>query len=97
MTTTFNWTIAQLDRNAADGFVTTVHYRVDAADGEITAGAYGTIGYEPRDSFKPYDQLTKDEVVNWVKESLGEDTVQDALEAQIDAQKQPKTASGLPW
>ena len=40
MTTT--WTIAQLDRELADGYVYTVHYRVDATDGTYSAGAYGS-------------------------------------------------------
>ena len=42
MTTT--WTIAQLDRELADGYVSTVHYRVDATDGTYSAGAYGSVG-----------------------------------------------------
>ena len=44
MTTT--WTISQLDRELADGYVNTVHYRVDATDGTYSAGAYGSVGLE---------------------------------------------------
>jgi hypothetical protein len=31
----YTWTIAQLERNTADDFVTIVHYRVTAVDGEL--------------------------------------------------------------
>ncbi len=33
------WTISNLDRQTSDGLVTTAHWRVDALDGEHTAGA----------------------------------------------------------
>jgi hypothetical protein len=31
----YTWTIAQLERNTADDFVTIVHYRVTAVDGDL--------------------------------------------------------------
>ena len=40
MTTT--WTIAQLDRQTSNGFVTTAHWRADAVDGNYSASAYST-------------------------------------------------------
>ena len=33
------WTIAQLGRQTADGLVTVAHWRVDAVDGEYSAGS----------------------------------------------------------
>jgi len=93
----FNWDIAQMDRKTSDGFVTTVHYTVSVVDGDFTASTYGTVGYTEEGSFTPYNQLTKDIVVGWVQTSLGKDTVEAALTAQIDAQKNPVQESGLPW
>jgi len=93
----FNWDVVQMDRKASDGFVTTVHYTVSAVDGDFTASTYGTVGYTEEGSFTPYNQLTKDIVVGWVQTSLGKDTVEAALTAQIDAQKNPVQESGLPW
>ncbi len=40
MTTT--WTISQLDRKTADGFVTTAHWQATAVDGDYTASIYST-------------------------------------------------------
>ena len=42
MTATITWSVAALDRETADGFVYTVHYRVDAADETYKSGAYGS-------------------------------------------------------
>jgi hypothetical protein len=95
--TTYQWTIQQMDRLTSDGFVVTVHYNVSAVDGEFTASTYGTVGYTEEGAFTPYSQLTEAVVVGWVKESLGQATVEEALAAQIEAQKNPVSESGLPW
>jgi hypothetical protein len=98
MATTYEWNIAQMDRNAADGFVITVHYTVSAVDGDHAASTYGTVGYtQGEGSYTPFEQLTKEQVVGWVQESLGKDEVEAGLAAQIDALKNPVSESGLPW
>jgi hypothetical protein len=94
----FEWNVVSLERKADNGFVTTVHYTVSAVDGEVTASTYGTVGYTQEEgNFTPYESLTKEQVIGWVKDSLGEETVQASLTAQIDAQKNPVQESGLPW
>jgi ribosomal protein S11 len=95
MTTTY--TINQLDRNTSDGFVTTVHYNVTKTDGEFSASTYGTIGFEAGTPTTPYASLTKAQVIEWVKDKLGEETVEASLASQIAAQKNPTTATGMPW
>jgi hypothetical protein len=94
----YTWTIAQLERNTADDFVVTVHYRVSAVDDTYTASTYGTVGYtQESETFIPFADLTEATVVGWVKESLGEDTVEAALASQIETQKAPVTVAGMPW
>jgi hypothetical protein len=95
MTTTYS--IVQLDRNTSDGFVTTVHYNVTKVDGEFTASTYGTISYQGDTPTTPFASLTEAQVIAWVKDKLGEATVEAALAAQIEAQRNPVKASGLPW
>jgi hypothetical protein len=99
MAIAYNWQINQMDRLTSDGFVVTVHYTVTAQEGEYTASTYGTVGYseQPGESYTPYDQLTQEMVIGWVQTSLGKDTVESSLVSQIEAQKQPKQVSGLPW
>jgi len=95
MTTTY--TISQLDRNTSDGFVTTVHYNVTKVDGEFSASTYGTVGFEAGTPTTPYASLTKAQVIEWVKDKLGEEVVEASLTSQIAAQKNPTTATGMPW
>jgi hypothetical protein len=101
MTTTFTWAIANLERETADGFVYTAHYTVNATDGEAySAGAYGSIGFERPEELIPFDDLTQEIVIEWVKEKLGEEQVEKvetALQSQIDEKRAPTKASGTPW
>jgi hypothetical protein len=93
----YTWNVVQMDRLTSDGFVVTVHYTVNAVDGDYTASTYGTVGYTEEGAFTPYSQLTEAVVVGWVQTSLGKDTVEASLAAQIEAQKNPVSESGLPW
>ena len=97
--TTFNWTVPEMNRLTSDGFVVTVHYNVTATEDTYSASTYGTIGYtqEPGETYTPYDQLTESQVVGWVQTSLGKDTVEASLQGQIDLQKNPVQAAGVPW
>ena len=97
--TTYTWTIVNMDRLTADGFVVTVHYNVSATDGTYNASTYGTVGYtaQPGVTYVPYADLTQEMVVGWVKASLGEATVEASLQSQIDAQINPVQESGMPW
>ena len=95
MTTTYS--INQLDRLTSTGYVTTVHYNVTKVDGDFTASTYGTINYEAGTPATPFTSLTEAQVIAWVKDKLGEAVVEAALAAQIEAQRNPVKASGMPW
>jgi hypothetical protein len=101
MTTTFSWSIAQLERETADGYVFTVHYTVDANDGTHSAGAYGSIGLErPEGDVIPFAELTPEIVTGWVRDKFGPEKVAEietALQAQLDEQHAPSKATGVPW
>jgi hypothetical protein len=94
---TIIWTIAQLDRQTSDGLVTTAHWRVDAVDGDYSAGSYGTVGFERGDTFTTYASLTEAQVIAWVKDKLDAEAIEASLQTQIDAQKTPTSAVGVPW
>jgi len=97
--TTYLWTIQQMDRLTADGFVVTVHYNVSATDGTYSANTYGTVGYteQPGETYTPYADLTEAQVVGWVHNSLNKDATEASLAAQIALQQNPVTATGTPW
>ena len=94
------WTIAQLERNTADGGVTVAHWRVSEVDGDYSASSYGTVGFTPdasAEGFIAYGVLVEDTVLNWVWEQVDKDAIEAALTANIELQKNPVTADGVPW
>ena len=97
--TTYLWTIQQMNRLTSDDFVVTVHYNVSATDGTYQASTYGTTSYTqtPGESYTPYAALTEAQVVGWVQNTLGKDTVEASLQSQIDAQINPVEEAGMPW
>jgi hypothetical protein len=91
------YTINQLERNISEGFVITVHYSITKTDGDFSASTYGTIGFEAGIPTTPFASLTESQVIEWVKDKLGEEVIEASLAAQIATQKNPITATGLPW
>ena len=106
MAATFNWTVSTLERELSDGGVIVAHWRCTATQtsGEDTysASSYGTAGFTPDASapgFLAYDALTEATVLGWVWDQADgwKDDVEAALQARIDADKNPVTAAGVPW
>ena len=92
------WNISNLDRKTADGFVTSAHWRATAVDGEHTASIYSTCSWADGTVNTPYDQLTQETVLGWVwANGVDKTATEAALAAQIEAQKNPVTATGTPW
>lgn len=94
------WTISTLERNTSDGGVTVAHWRVSEVDGDYSASSYGTVGFTPdasADGFIAYGVLVEDTVLNWVWEQLDKDAIEASLTANIELQKNPTTADGVPW
>jgi hypothetical protein len=89
--------INNLERQVSDDLVITAHWRVDAVDGEHTAGAYGSVGFTRGDDFIPFEELTEAQVIDWVKAQLDVEQIESNLANQIEALKEPKSVSGLPW
>jgi hypothetical protein len=96
MTTT--WTIAQLDRQTSNGFVTTAHWTASAVDGDYSASTYSTSSWADGTPTTPYANLTQATVLGWVwTNGVDKEAVEASLQAQIDLQKNPVSATGVPW
>ena len=91
------WTINNLDRETADGLVTTIHWGASSVDGDFVASIVNTQQLERGETFVDYATLTEATVLEWLWEKLDKEAVEAALEAQIEAQRTPVKASGLPW
>lgn len=100
MTAQITWNVAQMERHCSDGCVFTVHWTVTAVDGEHSVSAYGSIGLEPPEGVLiPYDDLTREIVVAWTKDKLGEQaaSIEESLLKQLAEKQAPTTTVGLPW
>jgi hypothetical protein len=96
----YNWAIVTCEHEVATGGITVAHWRTDAVDGDFSASAYGTCSFSPdpeSENFKPYDEVTEEEVLSWVWDSVGKDATEASLEEQIESQRTPKTSTGTPW
>ena len=107
MAITNTWAVVQMDAypeyEGHTDVVFTVHWTLSGADGEHTAGVYGSVGLtlDPEATFTPYASLTEAQVVGWVKDALGEEQVagyEANVAAQIDALVNPPVVTpALPW
>ena len=93
-----NWTISTMEREVSNGFVTTAHWTCNAVDGDYTASAYSTSSWASGTPTIPYDSVTMQEVLDWCWASgVDKDATEASLLAQIELQKNPVTATGVPW
>ena len=96
MTTT--WTITQTDYEVSNGFISQAHWTAVATDGDFTASIYSTCSFASAEPAIPYADVTMQEVLDWCWASGVDKTATEAaLAAQIEAQKNPVTATGTPW
>ena len=93
-----NWTITTLDREVSNGFVTTAHWTATATDGDYTASIYSTCSWAEGTPTIPYADLTQETVLGWVwANGVDKSATETALAAQIELQKNPVQAQGVPW
>lgn len=107
MAITYTWNVVQMEaypeKDGLTDVVFTVHWNLTAIDGEYTGYAYGSIGVnlDPSAPYTPYADLTQDQVVGWVKDSLGAEQVasyEANVLAQIENKKNPTVVTPpLPW
>ena len=88
--------------------VSSVKWGAHAVDGSYTDAVSGIVDLPVSNitSFVPYDQLTESQVVEWVKNALGEQKIKQLhvqLSVSIESRKQPNLikpkaqTSQLPW
>ena len=69
-----------------DGLVTTVHWNLTCVSSDgLTGYHFDAMGLEKGDTVTPLKDLTKDQVIGWIKAKLGSDQVA-KLETQVKIQ-----------
>ena len=88
--TKFDWIISAMEckvkeDNLSD-VVILVHWRYNATSGEYFADTYGatSVPMPTGEDFTPYAELTKDQVVSWLENTLDIEAMQSNLNNQID-------------
>ena len=94
---TFTWNVSQTDYEVSNGFITTAHWKCNAVDGDYTTSTYSTCSWADGTPSVPYANVTMQEVLDWVWESVDKDATEASLAQQIELLKNPVTATGTPW
>jgi hypothetical protein len=106
--TNYTWNVTQLYTQTIEGntdYVVIANYNTIGVDGIYTASLSGTAQFSTEDvtTFIPYEDLTEEIVLGWVKESLGENgiiSIEACIQGQIDSQINPPQVpvnTPLPW
>jgi hypothetical protein len=104
----YTWKVTQLLTETIEGnenYVVIAHCETIGVDGEYSATVPNVIQFSTEDVtvFIPYEDLTEEMVISWIKESLGEEgvlSIEASIQAQIEAQKNPPVTpqeTPLPW
>lgn len=87
---TYTWNFpafdCMVDENGMQDVVTTVHWIYIGTDEKgITANIYGTqaVGTPTPDAFTPYPELSEEQVIGWMEETLDVPEMQANLAEQI--------------
>lgn len=107
MAITNTWSVVQMDaypeyEGNAD-VVFTVHWTLNGTEDEYAGSVYGSAGLtlDPEATYVPYADLTEAQVIDWVKDALGEEAVT-GYEANVAQQiadqiNPPVVTPQLPW
>jgi len=104
----YTWIVTQLLTETIEGnenYVVIAHCETIGVDGEYSASVPNVIQFSTEDVtvFVPYEDLTEEMVIAWIKESLGEEgvlSIEKSIQFQIETQKNPPVTpqeTPLPW
>jgi hypothetical protein len=82
-----------------DDYITVVHWRCSAEEGEFEAGSYGSITFMQEDGEEiiPFADLTEELVLGWTFEKLDKIEIETALQERLNKLANPPVFLGVPW
>jgi hypothetical protein len=105
--TTFSWVITQLECHPLSDDKTNIIYNIiwdccGIQEPENVAQSYRgqtNVTYTSGQPFTPYDQLTQEQILQWVFDSgINKTEIESSVQSQIDALLLPKQSTpNLPW
>lgn len=107
MSVAYTWKVEKIECRPFVGeyenVVSTVHWRMFGADGEVQDSVYGSekVDFVEIAVFTPFEELTEEGVIGWVQDKLGTERIallKTALNTMIANRITPPVVSPpLPW
>jgi len=100
MAITYTWSIPAVESSTSDGGINTIHWRCTGVDGDHSSSNYGTVGCTPDPSdadFIAYANVTEANCISWAQAALDKTAIEANIKVDVDNQKTPTTATGVPW
>jgi len=102
--TTYNWQITSMPAySQVDGesdVVFQVNWICQASENRLSASSAGSVSltYTAGEAFTPYDELTEQQVWDWINPNIDRQEIETNLQAMLDEQKSPPVVTHpLPW
>lgn len=98
MSIVYTWTITQMRRQSLDDLVIEVEWQLLVTDENKIVKRQGSIELSRSDMFIPFEDLTEEIVLNWVKSKLDVFAIESkALDILENNRIPPKFLTGKPW
>jgi hypothetical protein len=94
------WKVADTERYSSDGCIFRIVYCAMLVDGETSLSNCDYIFLEKQKDFIPFEDLTEEIIISWIKERLGQEKVSSIelnLIENMKKQKNDVPIFGLPW
>ena len=96
MTTTWNINkmVCKISEGALTNVVESIYWECKKSDGinEVSEKGFCTLAQPNENSFTPYDQLTKTQVISWIETTLGTNGL-NALDVRLSSRLTAKTTT----
>jgi hypothetical protein len=100
LTPQFVWSITDLERRVADGYVVKPYWKLEGTQGVFTVYRSGSLNFPDGSPDIPYESVTETIAVGWVIDNIGPNGVEElqrSISAELDQLINPVYSFGLPW
>jgi hypothetical protein len=99
------WNIRLVEREVETGYVFNAHWVAYCSFETFYAENHGRVNLQRTDNLIPYEDLNEELLISWVKDEINKEQndqgsveeIESFIKNHIELQKNPPTASGLPW